>query len=284
MKRVIVFGIVLSMMIVMSFTTYSANNTIQMEIEPARFELLVSPGRASTGAIIVKNTGDQPMLVSTVTCNWDMNEAGESTFDIQEPKNDSCAGWLTFNPRKFRVEAGKQQIVRFGVTPPLNCKIGEYHGAIQFQTQPVITDQNSTLSMGNVMVTMYTALPGVQRSGRVVSGQATYFPQQKVINSALEVESLGTAHIRFTGIFVVRNSSGQYVGEGTYVGNVVFPGKKRILQGYSQLDLAPGKYTVESILKFESPLYTSQNKLLSEYLDGQTQLDFQAEFVVNKGD
>ncbi len=260
-------------------------SSIQMEIEPARFEIPLTPNRTTTGAIVIKNKSGQAVQISAMTCDWEMDEYGNPDFAEPSSRSDSCAGWITFNPRRFRIEGGKQQVVRFGITPPAAAKTGEYRSAIRFGTQPLITNENATLISGNIMVTIYAVLPEVERDGRIARAEAGYAADSKIISSVLEVESLGTAHIRFTPSFQVKSADGRIVAAGNYDGGVVFDGQKRILHGYCLSELAPGQYTVESVLQFQDPFYIDRNKQqLPEYPPGVSQLNAAAGFTVNKGD
>ena len=252
------------LLIIFTFFSLTASalgiNNIGMEVEPSRFEMLVAPNRGSIGAITLTNTGTEPLMINANLCDWNMDEQGTASFSPPNLSPASCAGWVTFNPRVFRLNPGKKQVVRFSIAPPANTRTSEYRGAIRFFTQ-LISKQPGAVSAGNVMVTLYAALPGVKRNGLIKKMEASYNPATKTLNTTLLVESTGSAHIRFNGKYQIKNSSGMAVGEGFYPGSVVFPGQTRHLKASWNGRLEPGEYSVEAILNFEGPSYAVRNEL-----------------------
>lgn len=247
-------------------------------------EVRLSQAGAATGTLWLKNRSGKPLLISATAYDWDMSINGTSAFFAPAARKDSCAGWIVLNPRKFKVESAKQQMVSFIVTPP-DVERGEYRGALIFNAQAAVRDRNDPTGLsGNVAVALYCNFPGVQRQGRILKAESHYNAVQKTIESLLEVESTGTAHIRFRGSFAVREENGKTVGLGGYDGNVVFPGRKLLLHGLCQRKLVPGKYVTESVLKFQAPLYAAGRNGLAEYGDGLTQLEAVSEFEVKQGE
>lgn len=231
----------------------------QLIIQPSRFELLLTPGKAEAQAITIINNGTETLRIGVDVRDWEMDEAGNPLFTIPGEASSSCATWLRFNPRLFHLEPGARQVVRFSLTAPSQAPAGEHRCAILFAGEPV--EEAALTMVSNILVTIYGYTQPVSRRGSLEEVFIDYH-KDNGLQLRCKINSSGNAHLRCNGRFKVLDGNKTVLGEGAYKGNVIFPGRSRFFTGHLPLELPPGIYHVESEFSFVPPLYAGD---LAEY-------------------
>jgi hypothetical protein len=274
-KRKIFFS--LGILLLSLLLSTKGQGATQLIIQPSRFELLLTPGKTETQAITITNSGTETLRIGVDVRDWEMDEEGNPLFIKPGESFNSSASWLKFNPRLFQLAPGAQQVVRFSITTPSQAPAGEHRCAILFAGEPV---EEATLTMvSNILVTIYGYTQPVLRRGFLEEVSVDY-RKQDGLHLKCKITSNGNSHLRFHGRFKIYGENNTVLGEGDYNGNVVFPGRFRILTGHLPLDLPPGTYQVESEFSFIPPLYAGD---LAEYdlKPGDTGFKNTTAFTVN---
>ena len=122
-----------------------------VSIMPSTLDIVCEPGDDFTTTIRIHYGQDgphdtQPARILLTTEDWDMNEAGELSFDDSDPTlpgasgmagadetghfSNSARDWIVFSPGEAEVQPGESLTVRLSVIVPEDAVRGEYRAAL----------------------------------------------------------------------------------------------------------------------------------------------------------
>lgn len=174
----------------------AAPGAAQIGVSPPRFEIPVD-GRMSTHALRVLNLGKRPTEVSLSVANWDLDE--ENEVRILPPTEQSLDQWLVVNPLRFSIPPGRSQTVRFAIRPKVEPLPGEHRAMLYLEEIPADdgSEAASLRTRYRLGIAVYGLVGEVSRTGRL---RGVEVDDRRLL---LDVESLGSAHVRLDGRFAV---------------------------------------------------------------------------------
>ncbi|MGE5623541.1 MAG: hypothetical protein ACM3UP_00795 [Methanocella sp.] len=254
---------------------------VSLQVQPARCEFMVAPGRPYTSGVTVSNDSPVELRLVATVADWTLDaQGGMATL----PGGDaSTARWVRFNPREFRLGPGKSQVVRFTVTAPPGASPGEHRSAIFFRAtgDPPKGAEIEAVVTFAVAVPLYANVPVIKRTAKLDPLVVNY-TADKGLQIETKITGTGNAHFRFNPVFEVRDMSGRIAAAGSLDRVIVLPGQTVTARGNWQGVLPPGVYAVEAKFKFEAPLYTRGLLFEYDYEDqkGKSALTASASFTV----
>lgn len=217
-----------------------------LRIDPARFEFLIPPGYRHTDALVVSNTYEHEIRLKAKVYDFDVDEEGNVITLQANTTLLSCASWIKFNPREFRISPGERQVVRFTVHAPLDAISGEHRCVIVFETLPA-AKQGAVGVVLNVGVVIYAAVPEIKRSCKINNIEVYY--EKGILEFMVEFYNSGNARFRGKGEYKIKNNKGEIVFEDKFPYFTVMPDKVLLIPLEKEIELTSGNYTLSLELK-----------------------------------
>ncbi len=168
----------------------------QVGLSPPKLDITIDPsGRPSTHSIRIVNFGDQAVEVQVVVYNWDMDE--DNQVRILPPDEQSLDQWMVLNPLRFTVPADGSQAVRFSVRPKVRPEPGEHRAMIFFEQVPPEDKAPEIRFVFRLGAAVYGQVGELRRIGELHAVEAGGHA------ASFDVESVGTANVRFAGQYAV---------------------------------------------------------------------------------
>jgi len=235
-------------------------------VDPSRFILIGEPGVKLTQSINIINASTNPVDLTAVLYDWELNEEGKLEEMPIGTLVDSLGSSIKFSPKKFSLNPGQAQVVRFTVEVPTDAT--EHKGIVFFEEEiPVVGNQSGATVTTKIGATIYVAPENATLAFElldtnvVLIGDGVYF--------LVEAVNKGTAHIRFGINYKLQTKSGMLLKEDTYSEQVLFPGKTSKLY-YPVAILPSGDYRLA--LEFNFTGFTkTHNQAISFTLLGDNQ-------------
>lgn len=232
-------------------------------VSPPRFDILLT-GSTARETLKVVNLGEQPVTLKVSVGHFGLDE--DNRLQLLSPTPQSADQWLVVTPLEFTIEPGKSQSVRFAVKPRVKPEAGEHRAMLFLEEQPPKDRPFATLNLAKMGVGVYVNVPPVQRQALVHCVDFRWLGDS--LWAALDVESLGNAHVRpqvsyivwplasfpgKPGSVSVQESPGGPVKapEGSVLAGLapdipILPGTRRTLR-FSLGTVPPGEYVVELV-------------------------------------
>ncbi|MGC8916443.1 MAG: fimbrial biogenesis chaperone [Thermoanaerobaculum sp.] len=167
-------------------------------VSPPRFDITLE-GPTAADAFKVVNLGESPLHLKVSVAHFGLDE--ENRLVSLPPTPQSADQWLVVTPLEFVIEPGKTQTVRFAVRPRVKPEPGEHRAMIFLEEQPPQDRPFATLNLARVGVGVYVNVPPVERQARVHCVDFRWLAGK--LWAALDISSLGNAHVRPQAFFVV---------------------------------------------------------------------------------
>lgn len=199
-------------------------------VEPSKFLFTLKPGERVTEAIKVTNTQETAAEYTAVIYDWTLDEEGRLvTFPAGE-RADSLAGLIKFNPRRFKLEPGQTQYVRFTLTAPKEGAWLERRGIIFFEESrpPEENTVGSTLLI-QVGATVYLSFTETVNAFRAY-GLKIETGEEGPPVLLLDLANEGQAHIRYRVNYRITDEKGGLWGENTSGEQLILPGSRRVVR------------------------------------------------------
>lgn len=248
-----------------------------IQILPSRFEILLEPRGKNMQAIKITNHSNEPINLTAITQDWELNEDGSIILMDAGTIPESASGWLRFNPRRFTVPAGKIQIIRFAVTAPPNAKPGEYRTSLVLVTENSYEMKDGFNYRPKFVIPVYINIPEIKRGGelnevKIKLNEMGDYTVEGILYSA------GNAHLRVAGEYFFINEEGETVKTGNLGKKVILPDHKERFKIDLGSEFDKGAYIFKLIWRY-IPAFYLEGKL-DEYPEGQEAIINELEFKV----
>lgn len=213
-------------------------------VSPARHTLVAAPKGTSTGSIVVSNRSPFDVNVMVVFRDWELGEGGILIPRAPGSLASSCASWIKFNPRSFKIPAEGRQVVRYSVSPPAGTAPGERRGVIFFEQRSKDPSGSGASLVTQVGSVLYVAVEPVERKLQVRSITAAVGTNSR-LRLELDMAALGNGHCRPAGRYALWANSGKTrIEEGTIPETLILPGGAKRVEILGSTMLTPGRYRV----------------------------------------
>lgn len=161
--------------------------------EHGYFVYELAPQSEAAGAVLVRNTGAEPIEVSLAALDAMTSQTGGSAFVALGTPPAGVARWIVFERDSVAVAPGEQQRVGFKVLTPATARPGQYlAGIAAYIPKPAEAGGNTATGnqLGGVVVTQTRYIVGVQ----------------------VDVPGVWTPSLAVTGVEVLTYPSGSFLG------------------------------------------------------------------------
>jgi hypothetical protein len=217
-------------------------------VSPAYVEVRLDQGRPA-GQFTIANIGDEEERYRIGAMHFIFTRDG--ALQTVKPDERSLVPWIKFNPPEFTLAPKTQRVIRFVIVPqgpPL--KPGEYWAAMELESLKAGVSeaddghgrQLKLQITSSILVPMFGTFGNVEYAAEVREVRMT------AVNAAHKIEFLvgntGGGKLILKGNYVIKDSSGQAVREGTIISSYILPASERFVPAMLKEPLESGTYTV----------------------------------------
>jgi hypothetical protein len=251
-------------MLALPFFTNESEAAIS--VSPAYVEVRLDQGRPA-GQFTIANIGDEEERYRIGAIHFIFTRDGG--LQTVKPDERSLVPWIKFNPPEFTLAPKTQRVIRFVIVPQGSLKPGEYWAAMELESlRASITEaddgQGRQLRLqvvSSILVPMFGTVGTVQHAAAVRDVRMT--PVNGGQKLEFMVSNTGAGKLLLRGRYVIKNSTGQTVREGTITSSYILPSSDRYVGAMLKEPLESGTYTVH---------VECQSKVLSQPIGGDFQL------------
>ena len=243
--------LLITFIVILIIFIYFDNVMAITHVEPAKLIVKTEPGQRKTGLIKVTNNGNKKIQLKAILYDWDLNEDDSLKALEAGSNNYTLDGLIKFNPKVFKVNPGKTQVVRFTITAPVDIK-KERRGIVFFEEETNLIDEATGARVVTQVGTAIYFVPSTALSKFELHGVKIYNPEVEndMARSLLMVENQGDTTVRYTIHYIVIDKKGALVNKGEDREKVILPGYKRIVAFAIGDKYEPGEYKMKLNIEF----------------------------------
>jgi P pilus assembly chaperone PapD len=217
-------------------------------VSPAYVEVKLDQGRPA-GQFTIANIGDEEERFRIGAMHFIFTRDG--ALQTVKPDQHSLVPWIKFNPPEFTLAPKTQRVIRFVIVPQgLPLKAGEYWAAMELESLKAGVSeaddghgrQLKLQITSSILVPMFGTFGSVHYAAEVKEARMT------AVNAGQEIEFLvsntGAGKLVLKGNYVIKDSGGQAVREGSIVSSYILPASERFVSAMLKEPLDSGTYTV----------------------------------------
>ena len=234
-------------------TALPAPADLGLDVQPAKYELQASPGKAETIPITVRNTGGAAVHVLVTMSDFDVGTSGAMRFVEPGKGRYSLSKWSQVSPREFDLEPNAFTQVRFSVNVP-QAASGEYSTLVFFQTRPTRRPGGVSFSE-RIASKVYEIVPeSLKVGGEVEDVEAKPVPEGQ--RYLVGFKNTGNVHVYLNGRVEIKQGS-------QIVDRITMPAQMLVERSGSRIidivgkKLPPGSYSAVAYVDYGGPNLTA---------------------------
>ncbi|MGM0438395.1 MAG: hypothetical protein ACQEQD_08990 [Bacillota bacterium] len=246
-KRIyyIISGIIV---IISIFLSVAASATIK--VEPSRYIIYMKEGARVTETINVTNNTDQTLDLVAKFYDWDMNDDYELQTHELGSLDSSLNGFFRFNPRKFKLNPGQTQIVRFTIQIPETKESKERRGIIFIEHESDPGEGMGAKIITKIGTTVYAIPENTGFNFNVLDSKIIQNEKGDIFGAFL-TQNVGNRHMRFEIKYTIVDNKGKEIEKNSVEEKVLLPNMKRGVIFPIETKLESGEYQINA--KFTLP-------------------------------
>lgn len=220
-------------------------------INKSKIRLLIAPGKAEYGEMIVENQSSEPRSMRVYLSDWEYLPASDGTKEFL-PVNStplSCASWISFSPAEFTLAPFSKQKIDYSIKVPDSAS-GGYYAALFFES--VFAKAGTTPKEGmqvgmnlviRVATLFYVDIDGsVKRTAVIENLVFKKNASDKSYSIELDFRNTGNVDITAGGSFHIMNNQGMVISRGALNDVYTFCGSNAKFAATLKDILPEGKY------------------------------------------
>ncbi len=229
--------------------------TQALTVSPARLELSVDPGVATTDEFTLINEQDSDQVFYTSVENFEAQ--GESGTPNFTPGKDGLASWVQV-AEKITIKKGEKIKVPFTVNVPADADAGGHFAAIFLSTQPPAVSGGEVSVGAKIGMLMLVRVSGdIKEEGGVRSfllKSGGHFVTTLPVDFVYRFNNNGNDRAKPVGNIVIRNNFGiktETLNANTTEGNVLPGSIRRFEVRWGEEEALPASASFFSFVKYE---------------------------------
>ena len=219
-------------------------------INKSKIRLLISPGKAEYGEIVVENQGPEPRSMRVYLSDWEYLPLADGTKEFLPVSSTplSCASWISFSPAEFTLAPFSKQKIDYAVKVPDSAS-GGYYAALFFESvfaKAGTPKEGMSVGMNLVIriaTLFYIDVEGtVKRTALIDNLLFKKDAQNAQYSIGLDFQNSGNVDIAAGGAFYIMNNEGIVIARGSLNDLYTFPGSSAKLGATLKDNLPEGKY------------------------------------------
>lgn len=233
-------------------------------VQPSTVEMTIKPGDRQRQVVTVGNVHKEKTISMTMAlADWTLDDKGQLVLDAPGDTARSAAEWVRFSPASVTLKPETSQDVTVEIVAPYKiADKGDHRFALLATTMlPELDERGETSGVWNryqLASLFYLTLTPSKSLPEVTS--VVMSPEKPGVVT-MEIKNDGDAHARLQGTALLKDETGEVLGE-TPLNAVVLDGGKRTYNvDIAHFDKAnSGKYTIDFDL---NNTFVPQNKFRS---------------------
>ncbi len=219
-------------------------------INKSKIRLLIAPGKAEYGEIIVENQSPEPRSMRVYLSDWEYLPPADGTKEFL-PVNStplSCASWISFSPVEFTLDPFSKQKIDYSVKVPESAS-GGYYAALFFESVfAKAGTPNEGMQVGmnlviRIATLFYADIEGsVKRTAIIENLSFKKETSAGPYSIGLDFRNTGNVDITAGGAFYIMNNEGMVISRGALNDVYTFPGSSAKFAATLKDNLPKGKY------------------------------------------
>lgn len=230
-------------------------------VQPSTVEMTIKPGDRQRQVITVGNVHKEKTISLTMgLADWTLDETGQLILDAPGDTERSAAEWVRFSPASVTLKPETSQDITVEIAAPFKiAEKGDHRFALLATTMlPELDERGEVSGVWNryqLASLFYLTLTPSKSLPAVTS---VVMSPEKPGSITMEIKNEGDAHARLQGSAILKNQTGDVLGE-TPLNAVVLDGGKRIynVNIANMAELESGAYTIDFDL---NNTFAPQNK------------------------
>jgi P pilus assembly chaperone PapD len=231
----------------LALTFVASDSRAAIAVSPAYVEVRLDEGRPA-GQFTIANIGDEEERYRIGATHFIFTRDG--ALRTVKPDEHSLVPWIKFNPPEFTVAPKTQRVIRFVIVPQGPLKAGEYWAAMELESLRASVSeaddghgrQLKLQIVSSILVPMFGTVGNVQHQAAVQD------VRMSVVNGRQKIEFMvnntGAGKLLLNGSYVIKDTTGQAVRQGTIVSSYILPASERFVPAMIDEPLDSGTYTV----------------------------------------
>ena len=218
-----------------------------ISVSPAYVEVSLNGGRAA-GQFLISNLGDEEERYRIRAIHFTFTKDGG--LNHVQPNEHSLATWVKFNPTEFTVGPRTERIIRYVIVPQGLLKTGEYWAAMELESLKTSMSMAKDASGRDLRLQVISSLLvpifgtfGKVRYGGLLEG-VNVAPANLGQRIQFIIKNTGEGKLLLQGQYVIRNSAGQSVENGSIAASYILPGLDQTVSSQLSTRLPEGTYSV----------------------------------------
>jgi hypothetical protein len=215
--------------------------------DKSKIRLVVEPGQAASGVILVENPGSEPKTVRAYLEDWAYVEPFDGTKDFRPAGSSasSASSWITFNPSELALSSGGRGKINYVVKVPEKAE-GSRQCAMFLEsmaTAPGAEGVGVNLAV-RVAVLFYVEVQGTTKREIALNELSVKRSSKGMLEIALPIKNTGTVDLMTGGTFNIMGANGMIAGRGEFNNVYMLPGDSGVLKASWSLPIEPGDYSL----------------------------------------
>jgi|AntRauTorckE6833_2_1112554.scaffolds.fasta_scaffold01389_3 hypothetical protein len=245
-KKFILRVLILNLFILILFTSVIQASIL---VDPSRYIINVKPGARVTEKVQVTNQTERALHLYANFYDWNLDENFELVTHELGTLPSSLDGYFRFNPRRFTLQPGESQTVRFTIDIPEQEMERERRGIIFFEQEQEIEEEGGATVISRIGTTVYVVPTGLEFSLNLLDMKVLRNEEGQILIAYL-TENDSNRHLRFYLKYSLISSDGRLLEDNRIEETVLLPGMRRSLSHSLQTQLEPGEYQLAAEFSF----------------------------------
>lgn len=251
------FGLVLLLLSAFTFqlsATAYAQSAYGVTAIPPRLEFTVSPGKAITQQLKVRNESTVEKTIDTSVKDYIVTDDKGTPIQVDEQVNNrwSAASWVQVSPTRLRLRPGETKSVMVTIIAPDDALPGGHYAmVIHTAANDSTLNQTGAAVEANVGTLLYITVPGaVTEDARITRFNVPAFSEFGPIDFKTTIANFSDIHIAPQGIISITNWLGGRTANLDLVTTNIFPGTSRDLSNTLEKKWLFGRYKAQFLASY----------------------------------
>jgi hypothetical protein len=220
--------------------------------EGTYFDLTLKPGQATRLEVEAANFGGHEATARTYASDAYTIVNGGFGAGLFGERPSGTTLWIRYPTKEFTLGPSEAITIDFKVEVPTDTPPGEYVSALVIENAEPLPGSGAIAvnQVNRNAIAVAIHVPGKRTPALAIGGVREHDVSGLSVVS-FEIRNPGNVHLRPTGDFLLRNSTGQEIAASSVAMDTVYAGTSTVLEAPALEPLSPGEYCAELTLTDE---------------------------------
>ena len=237
-----------------SANTVRAQSAYGVTAIPPRLEFTVTPGKAVTSTIKVRNESSTTRVITTSVKDYIVTDDKGTPIQIDEKVSNrwSAASWVQISPTQLRLQPGETKNISVSIVAPDNALPGGHYAMVLHNAaNEAALSQTGATMQANVGTLLYITVPGaINENARISKFEAPSFSEYGPITFNSTVANFSDIHIAPKGMINITNMLGGQTANLELANTNIFPETSRNYTNILERKWLFGRYKAQFLASY----------------------------------